>query len=89
MQEFEKIATIENEIEALRLESELDERGIPYAVRSYRDTAYDGLFQLSAGWGRLEAPAQSRKEILTILADVRREANQRTGTGGEPNQDED
>ena len=89
MQEFEKIATMENEIEALRVESELDERGIPYAVRSYRDTAYDGLFQLSAGWGRLEAPAQYKEEILAILADIRREADQRTGDGGDADQEQD
>jgi len=89
VQEFAKVATLENEIEALRLESELDGRGIPYAVRSYHDTAYDGLFQLAAGWGHLEAPAQYREEILVILADIRRADDQLNGTGGQPGQDQD
>jgi len=82
VQEFEKIATIENEIEALRLESELDGRGIPYAVRSYHDTAYDGIFQLAAGWGHLEAPAQYREEILVILAAIRQADDQLNENGG-------
>ncbi len=70
--QFEKIATLENEIESLRLSSELDGRGIPYALRSYHDTAYDGLFQFSAGWGHVEAPGEYKDEILEILALIRK-----------------
>ena len=71
MKEFEKLAVLENEIESLRLASELDARMIPYAMRSYRDTAYDGLFQLSAGWGHVEAPAEYKDEVTEILAIIR------------------
>ena len=67
MERFEKIAIIENEVEALCLRSELEERGIPHAIQSHYDTAYDGLFQLSAGWGHVEAPSDRREEILKIL----------------------
>ncbi len=69
--EFEKIAIMENEIESLRLASELDTRGIPFAMRSYHDTAYNGLYQFSAGWGHVEAPAAYRQEILDILTLMR------------------
>ncbi len=72
MQEFVKIAPLENEIEALRLGSELEERNIPFALRSYHDTAYDGLFQLAAGWGHVEAPAAYREEITEILEVIRK-----------------
>jgi len=71
MERFEKIATIENEVEALCLRTELEERGIPHAIQSHHDTAYDGLFQLSAGWGHVEAPSQRRQEILNILDALR------------------
>ncbi len=71
MREFKNIAPIENEIESLRLGSELDGRGIPYAMRSYHDSAYDGLFQFSAGWGRVEAPVEYKDEILQILEAIR------------------
>ncbi len=72
MQEFEKIATIENEIESLSLVSELEERNIPHAMRSYHDTAYDGIYQLSAGWGYVEAPVEYKDEILGILSAIRK-----------------
>ncbi len=75
MKEFEKIAVLENEIESLRLESELDARGIPYALRSYHDTAYDGLFQLSSGWGHVEAPPEYKDEIMGILEVIRQRIN--------------
>ena len=76
MERFEKIATIENEVEALCLRSELEERGIPHAIQSHYDTAYDGLFQLSAGWGHVEAPSERRDEILKILDALRQPAVQ-------------
>ena len=71
MERFEKIATIENQVEALCLRSELEERGIPHAIQSHYDTAYDGLFQFSAGWGHVEAPGERRDEILKILDALR------------------
>jgi hypothetical protein len=68
---FEKIAAIRNEIEALCLKGELEERGIPHAMQSYHDSSFDGLFQFSAGWGHVEAPAERKAEILEILDAVR------------------
>ena len=69
---------IENEIESLRLDSELEVRNVPHAMRSYHDTAYDGLFQFSAGWGHVEAPVEYRDEILDVLRVIRQELAQRT-----------
>jgi hypothetical protein len=76
MERFEKIATIENQVEAICLQSDLEERGIPHAIQSHYDTAYDGLFQFSAGWGHVEAPGDRRDEILEILAALRQGAAQ-------------
>jgi hypothetical protein len=74
MERFDKIANIGNEIEALRLRGELEDRGIPHAIYSNYDLAYDGLFQFSSGWGRVEAPLQRRDEILEILDAIRRQS---------------
>lgn len=71
MERFEKIAAVENEIEALYLSGELEKRGIPHEMRSYHDSAYDGLFQFSAGWGHVEAPLSCRDEILGIIEVIR------------------
>jgi hypothetical protein len=74
MEDYIKVATLNNEIEARLLESILDERDIPYRLRSYHDTAYDGLFQTQKGWGTISAPASCKDEITEILSDMRKEA---------------
>ncbi|MDM8526265.1 hypothetical protein QUF80_23045 [Desulfococcaceae bacterium HSG8] len=70
-QEFIKIAVLESMIEAQVTESVLEEDGIPHMIRSYHDTAYDGLFQLQMGWGEITAPLSYKEKILKILEDVR------------------
>ena len=77
MEDYKKAVTIDNEIEAGLLESILNERGIPHRMRSYHDTAYDGLFQTQKGWGIINAPESHREEIKEILSDVRKEAKER------------
>jgi hypothetical protein len=71
MQDFIKIAVLDNEIEAQLLDSVLTEREIPHRMRSYHDTAYDGLFQTQKGWGHVSAPAECREDIQEILRDIR------------------
>jgi hypothetical protein len=71
MGKTDKIVVLENEIEAQLLGAELKTRNIPHLMRSYYDTAYDGLFQFSKGWGHVEAPVEFKDQILTILEDLR------------------
>ena len=70
-QDFINIAILENVIEAQLITSILDEHETPHRIRSFHDTAYDGLFQFQMGWGSLFAPLSNKKEILEILNDVR------------------
>lgn len=71
MDTMEKISPLHNEIEAQLLGAELKSRGVPHAIVSHYDLAYDGLFQFFQGWGHVEAPVEFRAEILTILEDLR------------------
>jgi hypothetical protein len=71
MDEFRKIAVLDNMVEAQILDSMLNEQEIPHVMRTYHDSAYDGLFQVSMGWGHVEAPEGHRAEILAILEDLR------------------
>jgi hypothetical protein len=71
MDEFIKIAALESTIEAQLAESILEERSIPHRIRSFHDTAYDGLFQLQRGWGELLAPEGFRDDIEEILESLR------------------
>jgi len=70
-QKFIDIAILDNIIEAQLVESILNEQNIPHFIRSFHDTAYDGLFQVQMGWGKLCAPFSYKQEIIEILNDVR------------------
>jgi len=60
-----KILLFKNEIEAMLLDEILTEKQIPHLIRSYHDSAYDGLWQIQSGWGHIEAPEEFRDEILS------------------------
>lgn len=68
---FIKITVLENAIEAQLVGSILEQRDIPHRLRSYYDTAYDGLFQFQEGWGRLDAPETYKQEIMELIEEVR------------------
>jgi hypothetical protein len=88
MERFEKIAVIGNEVEALLLRAELEARGIPHAVQSHYDTALDGLFQFTSGWGHVEAPVERRDEILEILDAIRQRPAPQSDEPDEPEESE-
>lgn len=73
--QFQRICTIEHEIEAQLLEAVLTDMGIAYRLRSYHDLAYDGLFQASLGWGEVYAAADDKETIFSVLADIRQSAS--------------
>ena len=75
MEEYKKVATLENEIESQLLDSILNERNIPHRITSYYDTAYDGLYQTQKGWGYISAPKAYLKEIQEIISSVRDDSN--------------
>jgi hypothetical protein len=71
---FIQIAVLENAIEAQLLSSVLTQYEIPHRLRSYHDTAYDGLFQLQKGWGVVYGPPDLRQQIQEALAELRTQA---------------
>jgi len=66
MSEYKKILLLNNEMEAQRFASILEQENIPHVVRSYHDSVYDGIFQNVRGWGHLEAPEEYEEQILSI-----------------------
>jgi len=71
MSDYKIILELENEVTAKLLESVLRGREIPHHIRSYHDSAYDGLFQLQKGWGHIVAPKAFEDEIKQIFADLK------------------
>ena len=75
MDKLEKIAVLDNEVQAELVDSVLSERNIPHLMRSYHDSALDGIYQARSGWGHVEAPESCRDEILAIIDDIKRQAS--------------
>ena len=72
---YRKVDILESQIEAQLLDSILNERGIPHHIKSFHDTAYDGIYQVQKGWGQISAPASCTQEIAEILSDIRATSN--------------
>ena len=65
-----KILSLNSEIESIRIKEILDSNEIPHIIRSYHDTAYDGLYQSQYGWGELEADEKDEEKILALVKDL-------------------
>jgi hypothetical protein len=65
-----RILSFNNEFEAKLLDEILNNKEIPHLIRSYHDSAYDGLWQNQSGWGHLEAPEEYKEEILLVFNEM-------------------
>lgn len=70
MARIRQVVKLRNEVEASVMKAELEQRGIPHVIRSFHDSAYDGLYQMQSGWGAVEAAEEHRKEIEEVYADL-------------------
>jgi hypothetical protein len=69
---FVKIVDLDNVSEANLVDAILEEKGIPHLVHPNYDSAYDGIYKLSYGWGYIEAPEEHRAAILEVRDDIRK-----------------
>lgn len=58
---------LENPFQADVLSEMLTEEGIPHDIVSNRSEAYDGLFQLSLGWGYIEIPEEFENRAAAVI----------------------
>jgi hypothetical protein len=73
MDAVQMIVVLDNEVQAELVDLALTKLGIPHLMKSYYDSAYDGLFQGPRGWGHVEAPASYRDEILNLVAELKQQ----------------
>ena len=57
----------ENEAEANVIKSILEQHGIYAEIKSFHDTAYDGLFQSQYGWGVIRVSEADLIEAKRII----------------------
>ncbi len=67
----EDVIYIDNAAEAAIMEEVLNSENIPHFIHSFKDLAYDGIFQVQFGWGVIESPEKYRKSIKEILFELR------------------
>lgn len=58
---------IDNEFEADVFGALLEAESIPFVVIDHRSMAFDGLFQMTMGWGHLEVPEVYREQAEVLL----------------------
>jgi type III secretory pathway lipoprotein EscJ len=64
---MKNLITPENEAEANVIKSILEEHGIYAEIKSFHDTAYDGLFQSQYGWGLIRVSETDFQEARRII----------------------
>jgi hypothetical protein len=63
-----KVFTLENRFEADLIKGELEREGIPVLIRSFTDTAYDGIYIPQKGWGEVRVPEKQEERAKEIIA---------------------
>lgn len=61
----------ENAAEANVIKMVLEENGISAEIKSFHDTAYDGLFQSQLGWGVIRVSEEDLPEAKRIIEEWR------------------
>ena len=67
-----KVGTVENRFEGDRISQALQEGGIPFFIKSFLDTAYDGLYIPQKGWGVVMVSKNNREEAERLIAEVKK-----------------
>ncbi len=65
-----QLMTLENQFQADLLTHALAEAEIPFLIREYKDTAYDGLFVSQKGWGTVMVEGSRMEEARKIAQDL-------------------
>ena len=64
---YVKVHTVENRFEADQIGEALKREGVPYWIKSYMDSAYDGIYVARKGWGGLWVPEGCEDEARKII----------------------
>lgn len=79
---------LDNSFQADVLSEMLTEEGILHQVVSNRSEAYNGLFQLSLGWGYIEIPEEFKQKASAVMARYTDFLNKQTLEDGESDSNE-
>ena len=72
MAHWVKAGVVENRFEGDRVSQALKEAEIPFMLKSFLDTAYDGLYIPQKGWGVVMVPERLREKAERLVKEVKR-----------------
>jgi hypothetical protein len=72
MEQWVKAGTVENRFEGDRITQVLQEAGIPFLIKSFLDTAYDGLYLPQKGWGVVMVSEKHKEEAERLVSEVKK-----------------
>ena len=78
-EEFVPVKVAENAFEADRIRAVLEQEGFTVMVRSFHDTAYDGIYQAQKGWGYVEVPENEKDRAEKIVNELERAFSEEEG----------
>lgn len=64
---YHKLRTLQDRFEADLVAAALEEAGVDFFIRTFEDTAYDGLFITQEGWGVVWVATEDLEEARDIL----------------------
>ncbi|MBI5605677.1 MAG: DUF2007 domain-containing protein [Deltaproteobacteria bacterium] len=67
---WKKLITLDNRFQADLLTDALGKAEIPFLVKEYKDTAYNGLFVTQKGWGTVMVEETRLEEARTITQEL-------------------
>jgi hypothetical protein len=72
MDPWVKAGTVENRFEGDRISQALREAGIPFLIKSFLDTAYDGLYIPQKGWGIVMVSEKDKEEAERLISEIKK-----------------
>ena len=72
MARWVKAGIVENRFEGDRVSQTLNEAKIPFLIKSFLDTAYDGLYIPQKGWGAVLVPEEFSEEAEEVISEVKK-----------------
>ena len=76
---FVPVKVAENAFEADRIRAGLEQEGFTVLVRTFEDTAYDGIYVAQKGWGYIEVPEDEKERAERLVEELDRAFSKEEG----------
>jgi hypothetical protein len=84
MEKWVKAGIVESRFEGDRVSQALEEAGISFLIKSFLDTAYDGLYIPQKGWGMVLVPENFKEEAGKVILEVKKNFKEGEDETGQP-----